>query len=126
MQAKPMRTGITITYVRQDLLALLLALVVGTTLVGIFVAQYPGVGTALVPTLVIGEIALLWLLKNSHARAIVGALVFITILRPWPNVGNPSLTGRAVDLVWLFIAIAFSSRGAVGSQTSEVTHNSDA
>ena len=116
MQAKPMRTGITITYVRQDLLALLLALVVGTTLVGIFVAQYPGVGTALVPALVIGEITLLWLLKNSHAGAIVGALVFIIILRPWPNVGNPSLTGRAVDLVWLFIAIAFSSRGAVGSQ----------
>ena len=55
-----MRTGITITYVRQDLLALLLALVVGTTLVGIFVAQYPRVGTALVPALVIGEIALLW------------------------------------------------------------------
>lgn len=126
MQAKPMRTGITITYVRQDLLALLLALVVGATLVGIFVAQYPGVGTALVPALVIGEIALLWLLKNSHVRATVDALVFTTILRPWPNVGNPSLTGRAVDLVWLFIGIAFSSIGVVGRQTSEVTHNSDA
>lgn len=71
---------------------------------GMFVAQYPRVGAALVPVLVVGELALLWLLKNHHARAIVGGLVFITILRPWPNVGNPFLTGRAVDLLWLFLA----------------------
>ena len=99
-----MRTGITRTYLRQDLLALMLALVVGASLVGMFVAQYPRVGTALVPVFVMGELALLWLLKNRHARAIVGALVFITILRPWPNVGNPFLAGRAVDLLWLFLA----------------------
>lgn len=99
-----MRTGIARTYLRQDLLALMLALVVGASLVGMFVAQYPRVGAALVPVLVVGELALLWLLKNPHARAIVGGLVFITILRPWPNIGNPFLTGRTVDLLWLFLA----------------------
>ncbi len=99
-----MRIGITGTYLRQDLLALVLALVIGASLVGMFVAQHPRVGAALIPVLVVGEIALLWIIKNHHARAIVGGLVFITILRPWPNVGNPFLTGRAVDLLWLFLA----------------------
>ena len=102
--AKPMRTGAIRTYLRQDLLALMLALVVGASLVGMFVAQHPRAGTVLVPLLIVGEIALLWLLKNPHARALVGGLVFLTILRPWPNIGDPSLTGRAMDLLWLFLA----------------------
>jgi hypothetical protein len=113
-----MRTGITITYVLQDLLALVL----GTTLVGIFVAQYPGVETALVPALVIAEIALLWLLSTSDRwRA---GIHHNTASMAERRQSISHWTGSESRVAIHSHCLQFQSR--VGKQTSEVTHNSDA
>ena len=80
-------------------------LVVAVYLVGSVAPYHPKATLAVAAILVIAELALLWLARNFHARALIGVLLFLTILRPLPNVGNPFVVGRAIDLLWLIFAV---------------------
>ena len=85
-------------------IGLLAALVAAVYLVGSVAPDQPRATLAVAAILVVVELGLFWLAKHFHARALIGGLLFLTVLRPLPNLGNPFLVGRAIDLLWLVLA----------------------
>ena len=67
---------------------------------------YPAAGMFLGALLVLGGIPLLWLSRNRSHYALVGGLLFLTILRPLPEVSNYFLYDRLLDVGWLFLVVA--------------------
>ena len=56
--------------------------------------------------LVLGGIPLLWLSRSRSHYALVGVLLFLTILRPLPEVSNAFLYDRLLDVGWLLLVMA--------------------
>ena len=67
---------------------------------------YPAAGMFLGGLLVLGGIPLLWLSRNRSHYALVGVLLFLTILRPLPEVSNYFLHDRLLDVGWLVLVVA--------------------
>ncbi|MCH7705682.1 MAG: hypothetical protein IIB33_01380, partial [Chloroflexi bacterium] len=47
-----------------------------------------------------------WLSRNWHLHAMIGALLYLTILRPLPDVGSAFLYDRLLDGVWFLLVTA--------------------
>jgi len=84
-----------------------LAFIVGMTFI------HPVSGMILAAILVLVVVPFLWLLRHHQVYAFVGALLFLTILRPLPSfidsdgvaVGS-GLYDRLLDLVWVLLVVA--------------------
>ena len=67
---------------------------------------YPAAGMVVGTILVLGGIPLLWLSGNRRIYAVIGGLLFLTILRPLPDVGDSFLYDRLLDAGWFLLVTA--------------------
>lgn len=68
--------------------------------------MHPTAGMILGTILVLGGIPLLWLSRSRRIYALIGVLLFLTILRPLPDVSNPWIYDRLIDAGWFLVVVA--------------------
>ena len=101
MIAKPLLPGIGAPHVRHLLLTIGLLVVLVTSFALHIVA-----GTIVAAGFLLVAVPWFWLSRNWHLHAMVGGLLYLTILRPLPNVDSAYLYDRLVDGVWFLLVIA--------------------
>ena len=78
-------------------------LLLAFVLTAVVALVHPTAGMILGATLVLGGIPLLWLSRSRRIYVLIGVLLFLTILRPLPDVGNAWIYDRLLDAGWFLV-----------------------
>jgi len=98
---RPLLPGIGVPRVRYLLLTIgLLAVLVISFALSVVAGAIVAAGLLLV------VLPWFWLSRNWHLHAMIGGLLYLTILRPLPDVSSAVLYDRLLDVVWFLLVTA--------------------
>ena len=89
----------------RDRAVLYVALATAAGSVGLF-ALWPRMGVGLAVFVALVVVPALWLVGRWSPHAVLGAFLYITILRPLPRAEDTAAADRALDAVWFVMAAA--------------------